>query len=127
MVDALSGPVSGGGPARMTYSTNGGASATVDGVAQTQTWFDGGVIPSLVWMKLLFGEIVLQFGVEPFSGTGTYTSLPYFLYIDPSLYVPGVTGVYTTVAYPPAPDPPLPQFTVIELTPTADVLAMASG
>jgi hypothetical protein len=126
MSSGLSGPFPGAGFAQMTYSTNGGPEQTLTGIASTSTWYEAGE-PVNVFLKLLVGDITVQFGIYPFSGTGSYSDLAYFMYIDPSLYSPDVTGLYTTVAYPPAADPPPPDFTVVTYEVKAPVTAWAAS
>jgi hypothetical protein len=123
MTDDSSGPARGGGLAHMTYSTNGAAERVVDGTAATQTWYDENNQPTQAYMQIWVEGITIQFGIEPFTGTGSYSDLPYFMYVDKSLYVPGVTGLYTTSAYPPAPDPPPPDFTVADFNSSATLSA----
>jgi hypothetical protein len=119
------GPIIGTGFAKMTYGTNGGPRKTLDGSATTFIWYDNeSMQPVVGYLKVEVGTtICLQFGIEPFNGTGSYSRLPYLIFVDAAIYKPDVPGVYTDVAYPPAPDPPAPKFTVLQFKPTGRVTA----
>jgi hypothetical protein len=119
------GPVIGTGFAKLTYGTNSGPQKTLGGSATTSIWYDNeSGQPVTAYLKIEVGTtICLQFGILPFTGTGSYSRLPYLIFVDAALYKPGVPGVYAVVAYPPAPDPPAPKFTVLQFEPTGHVTA----
>jgi hypothetical protein len=113
-------PVSGGGLAEMTYSTNGGDDQIIAGEAATTVWYQAGE-PVVGYMKIDFPALYLFFGIDPFTGPGSYTQLPYLMYIDPSVLGPDCHGFWTT-----APDGPAPVLDVTSFTVSSDVTLWAS-
>jgi hypothetical protein len=93
--------VSGSGLANMTYSTDGGGEQTLSGPALTDVWYQGEGNPVVGYLQLNFGDVNLSFGINPFSGTGSYSSLPYLAFTEAWVLSPTCHGLWTTGDDPP--------------------------
>jgi len=99
------------GTAEMTYSIDGSADQSLSGSATTFIWYDAGE-PVQAYLELNFMTLYVSFGVDPFTGTGSYSSLPYFMFTDPALLNDNCHGFWTTPEDGPAPILDVTAFTV---------------
>jgi hypothetical protein len=89
------------GAAQMTYVINDGPLTTAAGSATVTLAYDGDQLVQ-GHMALDFGTIALSFAIDPFSGTGEYQQLPYFMLTDPAVSV-NCPGFWAPTSAGPAP------------------------
>ena len=104
------------GTAEMSYSINGGTEQSLSGSAKTFIFYDDGQ-PYQAYVELNFETLYLNFGVDPFTGVGSYSSLPYLMFTDPALLNANCHGFWTTPD-----DGPAPIFDVTTFTVSGDTV-----